>query len=87
MNRKEKISSERQLWSCIGAVAVGYSVVWRMPWLMNKHGGIGFFIPFFIVLKLVAYPILMVESAVGQYFRSVENDYFSPSQKYTNNTV
>jgi SNF family Na+-dependent transporter len=41
--------------------------VWRFPFLVFKHGGAAFLIPFFLMLFLVGIPIFFLEIAIGQF--------------------
>lgn len=52
--------------SVIGC-AVGLGNVWRFPYLVFKHGGGPFLIPFFILLFIIGIPTFFLETAVGQF--------------------
>ncbi|CAF0839573.1 unnamed protein product [Brachionus calyciflorus] len=47
--------------------AVGLGNVWRFPYLVFKHGGAPFLIPFFAMLFLVGIPTFFLETAIGQF--------------------
>lgn len=47
--------------------AVGLGNVWRFPFLVFKHGGLPFLIPFFIMLFLVGIPTFFLETSIGQF--------------------
>lgn len=67
----------REVWShriafisaAVGS-AVGLGNIWRFPNLTYYYGGSAFLIPYFIALFLIGIPILTLEFALGQVFRS-----------------
>lgn len=52
--------------SVIGC-AVGLGNVWRFPFLVFKHQGGPFLIPFFILLFVIGIPTFFLETAIGQF--------------------
>lgn len=52
--------------SIIGC-AVGLGNVWRYPYLVFKHNGGPFLIPFFILLFVIGIPTFFLETAIGQF--------------------
>jgi len=70
-------NDDRQTWSAriafisaaIGS-AVGLGNVWRFPQLSWKYGGGAFFIPFALSMFFIGLPLLVLEFALGQVFRS-----------------
>mmetsp|Transcript_19144 Transcript_19144/g.21473 ORF Transcript_19144/g.21473 Transcript_19144/m.21473 type:complete len:118 (-) Transcript_19144:1641-1994(-) len=67
---------ERQRWAgrttfilaAIGS-AIGLGNFWRFPYLVYKHGGAIFFIPYIIALLVIGIPMLLLELALGQKFQ------------------
>jgi len=70
-------AKERELWSSragfimasMGA-AVGFGNVWRFPALAYSYGGGAFFIPYLIALFFIGIPLLILEVALGQFYRT-----------------
>nr|XP_039266173.1 sodium- and chloride-dependent GABA transporter 3-like [Styela clava] len=46
---------------------VGFSNVWRFPYMCYKNGGGSFLVAYWIFVILLIFPIIMIESALGQY--------------------
>jgi len=73
---KDEDSGKRQTWmsrntfllAAIGS-AVGLGNFWRFPSLVNKFGGAGFLIPYFMALILCGIPMLLLEIGLGQKFQ------------------
>ena len=55
----------------------GYESIWRFPYYFINAEGAVFFIPFLIFYFLLGIPILTIESALGQIFKSSPNGIFS----------
>ncbi|MDI4567511.1 MAG: hypothetical protein E7Y34_00255 [Mycoplasma sp.] len=66
--------------SSIGS-AIGLGSVWRFPWLMERNGGGGFLIPYFICMIFIGIPLLMFEINVGSYFKKAQSLYYSKDKK------
>ncbi|CAJ0599966.1 unnamed protein product [Cylicocyclus nassatus] len=51
--------------------AVGFTFgignLWRFPFLIYKHGGVAFFIPYLIALVVAALPMFFMEIVLGQF--------------------
>ena len=66
----ETFNSALQYWlTCIG-YAVGYSNIWRFPYLLYTNGGGAFLVPYFLAIFLIAIPMYAVETAFGQCYRT-----------------
>ena len=55
---------------CSLGCAVGYGSLWRFPYLVYENGGGAFLIPYFIFVVILCFPLLFLESALGQTFRT-----------------
>ncbi|QQS58710.1 sodium-dependent transporter [Candidatus Peregrinibacteria bacterium] len=51
--------------AAIGSAA-GLGNVWRFPYMAYEYGGAAFFVAYLVCLALIGFPILLMESAVGQ---------------------
>ena len=68
---------EREAWSArfaficaaVGS-AVGLGNIWRFTNLVSIYGGGAFFVPYSLAILLVGIPLLTLEFALGQVFRS-----------------
>ena len=57
--------------------SIGYESIWRFPYYFINAEGAVFFIPFFIFYFLLGIPLLTIESALGQIFKSSPIGIFS----------
>jgi len=57
------------IFASVGA-AVGFGNVWRFPSLAYEYGGGAFFIPYLLALFVIGIPLLILELALGQYYRT-----------------
>ena len=57
--------------------SVGYGNLWRFPYLLYRNGGGVFFIPFFISIVVIVYPMFYVEMAYGQIYRPKLDEFYS----------
>ncbi|MCV0400073.1 MAG: sodium-dependent transporter [Nitrosarchaeum sp.] len=69
IEREEWKSSSGFILACIGS-AVGIGNIWRFPYIVGENGGGAFLIPFLMVVVGLGISLMMLEFAVGKYFRS-----------------
>lgn len=67
----EKWGSDFEFWMTALGAAVGYGSIWRLPYLINQHGGGAFLIPYTLILLIFGIPQYFLEFSIGQYFREV----------------
>jgi len=67
---------ERENWSnkaeyllALVGNAVGIGNIWRFPFQCKMHGGGAFLIPYFLILFMIGYPLLLMEIGLGQKFQ------------------
>jgi neurotransmitter:Na+ symporter, NSS family len=65
MTRERWPSRTMFIFAAIGS-AVGLGNIWRFPYLVGKYGGGAFLLPYFIMLFLVGFPLLILEFSIGQ---------------------
>jgi SNF family Na+-dependent transporter len=49
---------------------VGFRNVWRFPSSIYEYGGAAYFIPYALAVIFVGLPILVLEVALGQYYKT-----------------
>lgn len=79
---------EREQWSSRAAYivaaigsAIGFGNVWRFPSLAFNYGGGAFFIPYILALLFIGIPILILESAIGQFHQTGDAGSFGRINK------
>ncbi|MEC7838676.1 MAG: sodium-dependent transporter [Chlamydiota bacterium] len=65
MQRERWPSKTMFIFAAVGS-AVGLGNIWRFPYLVGKYGGGAFLFPYFIMLFLVGFPLLVLEFSLGQ---------------------
>jgi len=66
--------ADRQQWNnqaeyllcCVGYVA-GFGNLWRFPYLVYKHGGAAFLIPYTLMMAAIGVPLMCLELSLGQF--------------------
>ena len=73
----DKAPPQREFWSsriafyfAAAGAAIGFGNVWRFPGLSVEYGGGAFFIPYFVALFIVGFPLSVLEIGFGQYFQT-----------------
>eukprot|EP00892_Ulva_mutabilis_P009294 jgi/Ulvmu1/6737/UM030_0072.1 len=61
--------------------AIGLGNVWRFPFLMYKHGGGAFLIPYAVFLLATGIPLLQTELALGRLFQKGDIEAFGAIHK------
>ena len=83
MGRDEGFERDIEYWMVALGTAVGFGCIWRFPYMVFRNGGAAFLIPYYLLIWLFGAPIMSLETAIGQYFRTgVVNMYRKVSQKY-----
>ena len=70
-------SAPIEYWSTLLNHAIGYGSLWRFPYYFILCGGAAFFIPFLFFFLIVGIPLLTMESALGQIFKTNQEEIFT----------
>uniref|UniRef100_T1IMJ8 Transporter n=1 Tax=Strigamia maritima TaxID=126957 RepID=T1IMJ8_STRMM len=52
--------------TCLG-YCIGFGNIWRFPYVVHKNGGGAFFLPYILILIILALPIFYMETLLGQF--------------------
>ncbi|CAI2364254.1 unnamed protein product [Moneuplotes crassus] len=77
-NDKAKGTFNNQIQFLLSALgfAVGYGNIWRFPYMLYKHGGGAFFIPYLSCLFFLVFPFYYMEVAFGQMYKKALHRYY-----------
>ena len=72
-----------EYWMVTMGSAIGFGCVWRFPFVLYNNGGAVFLIPYYTILFVFGIPEMLMETAIGQYFRvSLKHTYEMASVKW-----
>ena len=69
MKEREKIASRLGFILISAGCAIGLGNVWRFPYITGKYGGAAFVLVYILFLVILAFPIIVMEFAVGRASR------------------
>ncbi|CAI2386899.1 unnamed protein product [Moneuplotes crassus] len=77
-NDKAKGTFNNQIQFLLTALgsAVGYGNIWRFPYMLYKHGGGAFFVPYLFCLFFLIFPFYYMEVAFGQMYKKALHRYY-----------
>src|SRR3990167_1613035 len=83
MGRDEGFERDIEYWMVALGTAVGFGCIWRFPYMVFRNGGAAFLIPYYLLIWLFGAPLMALETAIGQYFRTgAVSMYRKVSEKY-----
>jgi len=68
--KRDKWGSSTEYYFCSLGFAVGFGCLWRFHSLLYANGGGAFLIPYCIFVLVLSFPILYLETAIGQTFQT-----------------
>ena len=77
----------KEHWTKLGFVlaaigsAVGLGNIWRFPYMVGENGGGAFLIPYIIGIILLAFPVMLIETAMGRKFKGSSVKVFEKINK------
>jgi len=78
---RDKWGTNMEYYLCSLGFAVGFGSLWRFPYLVYANGGGAFLIPYCFFVIVLCFPLLYLETAIGQTFQTSVTGCFAKISK------
>lgn len=68
-HKRDQWNNDLEYFMSVLGYAVGYGSLWRFPYIMYKNGGGTFLIPYIFFIIVIAGPIFIFETGLGQIYQ------------------